>query len=129
MNTSDAAWLAGFFDGEGSLTSYPVRSRYIGWKLSVPNTHLGSLEKCQRITGMGSVFPVNRKTKHDDCKRKPIWHWSVNNRKDIAAILREIVPYLVIKSDKARRFLDEYDARTKIDVSQPLEETGRESVQ
>ena len=104
MSVAEAAWLAGFFDGEGSLTVYMGgRNRqYPTWNLSLPNTHLGSLERCREISGAGSISEKTRDHRFN-CKR--IWVWQVHSQRNIAAIVTQMLPYLTIKRAKADEFL------------------------
>src|SRR5438270_13689339 len=50
MSEVEAAWLAGFFDGEGSLSHYRggKDGKYLSWRICIANTYLPSLERCQR---------------------------------------------------------------------------------
>lgn len=109
LSETDAAWLAGFVDGEGTIASARGGrgGRYITWKLSVPNTHYGSLQHCLDVTNVGSITP--RMGIGDN--RKPIWHWQVFSQANIASILRQILPYLVIKREAALRFLEWFNAQ------------------
>lgn len=105
MNIEDAAWLAGFFDGEGSIFYYiPSHLKHLGtkaYKLAIPNTHLQSLEKCKNITGAGRI-----NTKYKETERnKAQWSWNVDARADIIEILRQIFPFTITKNDKIREIL------------------------
>jgi hypothetical protein len=40
MASTDAAWLAGFFDDEGSFGRYRGSRGYGNWILSIANTHI-----------------------------------------------------------------------------------------
>lgn len=104
MSVADAAWLAGFFDGEGSLTMYMAgrNKQYPTWNLSLPNTHLGSLERCREISGAGSICEKTR-VYRPNCKR--LWVWQVQSQRNIAAIVTHMYPYLTIKKGKAGEFL------------------------
>ena len=73
MCVGDVAWLAGFFDGEGSLCRYHSGSRgFKSWVLLISNTCRKSLLHCMKITGCGSVNPKPVKP-----GRKQQWQWAV----------------------------------------------------
>ena len=107
MAEAEAAWLAGFFDGEGSLVAYSSpRSKYgKAWSLSVPNTNQDAVTRCQQITGAGSVLPRKGTA---PAHYKPQWIWSVHSQRNIASILKQILPYLVIKKQASTDFLNEW---------------------
>jgi hypothetical protein len=102
MTTEEAAWLAGFFDGEGSLTLYMGGrgKKHPAWTLSVPNTHYGSLKKCAAITGAGNIVHKYYATE----KRKEQWTWTVHKQRNIASILRQMFPFLTVKKARAEEF-------------------------
>lgn len=55
MSATEAAWLAGFFDGEGSLSMYlggRTRKNHC-WVLSLGNTDTSALHRCIAYTGVG----------------------------------------------------------------------------
>jgi len=103
MSVAEAAWLAGFFDGEGSISEFKGGRdyKYRTWKLSAPNTNRQSLEKCKTVTGVGGICVKYEKTK----RRKKLWQWQLSAQRDIQKILLQMLPYLVIKKKKAKRFL------------------------
>lgn len=106
MSTTEKAWLAGFIDGEGSIGFYLAgRNRtYPAWYISVPNTHKGSLDYCKIITGTGTVVKKKAATE----RTKEQFQWRVNPQREIAAILKQIFPYLVIKRAQAEKFLNSF---------------------
>ncbi len=106
IKDTDAAWLAGFFDGEGSLCCYlGGRNReYRSWFISVPNTNKDSLLRCQKITGVGAILTKRRNKPH----HKQSWVWRVNAQRDILAIMRALLPHLTIKKKKAAEYLNAF---------------------
>jgi hypothetical protein len=111
MSVADAAWLAGFFDGEGSIcSSMAGRNRkHPTWILAIPNTHLASLDHCVAITGAGKIYKKYAATP----KWSAQWTWQVQRQRNIASILEQIRPYLVTKRGKADEFLSQWsDVKT-----------------
>jgi hypothetical protein len=105
MSLTEAAWIAGFFDGEGSIGQYLAGrgKKHPTWFLSIPNTHFGSLDYCQRITGVGRINDKNSKSR--PVHHQPQRMWRVDRQRDIAQICRQMLPYLVIKRDRVEAFL------------------------
>jgi hypothetical protein len=104
MSLADAAWLAGFFDGEGSLTAYMggKNRQYPAWVIDVPNTNVAALRRCVSITGVGSI---STKGRNKPAHHKQQYQWGVHAQRDVASILTQMLPHLTIKADKARIFL------------------------
>ena len=109
LSIEEAAWLAGFFDGEGSIVTYiPSHLKHLGTKayaILLPNTHLESLEKCKEITGAGNICV---KYKGDE-RIKRQWTWNVHPRVDVISILNQILPYTITKKEKIKKILTEID--------------------
>lgn len=106
MSETDAAWLAGFFDGEGTLCQCLSGNGRKSWKISLPNTCLEAVQKCRELTGAGTV--VKRKARTPG-HWKDQWRWSVNSQRNIAAICRQMTPYLVVKRDAVSAFLTQFN--------------------
>lgn len=105
MNQTEAAYLAGVFDGEGSvfmhahaLRGYP--EYYCG--VSITNSHSGLIEQVMAWLGCGTVT----RTKPAKEGWKPIYRWTA--RLPIAFTLLDAVePYTIVRKEQialARRF-------------------------
>ena len=106
MTAVEAAWLAGFVDGEGSIAEGDCKSgAYKGWFISVPNTCRASLVRCRSYAGTGSI---RNKGKPKKKSHKPQWVWRLSAQRDVADICRQLLPYLIIKRKAAERFLREW---------------------
>jgi hypothetical protein len=105
MAPTEAAWLAGFLDGEGSLTHYRSgrNGKYRSWILSITNTHKGSLDYCQLVTGVG-VVKLKRRN-NIPAHWKVSYQWQITAQREIVDILKQLQPFLVIKREKAEDFL------------------------
>lgn len=104
MSATEAAWLAGFFDGEGSLCCYLARKRFPNWVLSVPNTSLETLEHIRCITGVGGIG--KKYEAHDNYKAQ--WTWSIGSRLNVVSLCRQMLPYLVLKKKTVEEFLSQH---------------------
>lgn len=106
MCATDAAWLAGFFDGEGSLCKYFAgrNKKYITWVFTIANTNLPSLVYCNKITGVGKPRVKIKST----AKRKTCYEWRVASQNDMVSVCQQILPYLTIKKDRVQKFLNNW---------------------
>lgn len=102
--SADAAWVAGFFDGEGSISvgfRKPKKNRS-GWfalQVSITNTHRGALERVKAEFG-GCLT-----TRPPYPGRRQIHQWRITDRA-AERFLRGIVEYLVIKRPQAELALE-----------------------
>jgi DNA modification methylase len=113
----DRVWLAAMIDGEGCMfihkhkagsdsgakftksdgteVSYARKQDTYSPGLEVANTHLGIVERCKQITGLGTI------TRQDKDRRLLLYRWHL--RADEARqIVREVYPYLIGKRQQAR---------------------------
>lgn len=97
MSVTDAAYLAGLIDGEGSVVAAKKRQRRTTWRLVVSNTDFDLLKWCKDTTGCGSIVTH----KHDNPKWSDSGSWQCYswNARDI---LNQILPYMKI-GEKIRR--------------------------
>ena len=81
------AWLAGLFEGEGTVVS-----RKNGLCLRIGMTDEDVVKRCLEVTEMGSVVgPYERRG------NKPMWYWSVGKREDAIVIVDHILPHLGLR--------------------------------
>ena len=90
------AYIAGFFDGEGSIST--GKGRYVRLAISIENTDLRILELiAQKLGGR----PTLRKPRHNE---KPTWRrrweWHLCGNK-AATVLIRLLPHLQIKREQA----------------------------
>jgi len=97
LDPSDAAWLAGFVDGEGCIAVYPTSGRnYLHPRISVANTFRGVLEEIQELLGFGGI-----RTKHQVGNDKESYAWQANAHADVYRCLKALIPYLRLKREQA----------------------------
>jgi hypothetical protein len=94
LEPTEAAWLAGLVDGEGSIV-FPKPGSLHSLRLSVCNTYEPLMTKILEVVGTGSI--VRKKyTNH----YKDTFYWQCygdNARKLIQAML----PWLIVKQERA----------------------------
>jgi len=99
----DIRYLAGFFDGEGSIFITKRASnnrpyRYI--RLSACNTNHPIIRRIHRQFG-GRLYLATKKAKPN---WRPTLDWVLNGR-EAARLLMRLLPYLHVKKQEARRAL------------------------
>lgn len=100
MTKTDLVWLACCIDCEGSITLLIAnrhRSPCYAIKVQVANTNRVLLRRCQAIAGCGGIYSSGRRGKN----YKPCYQWSATT-KQAAAVLTQVLPYLVVKRRQAR---------------------------
>ena len=113
----EAAYLAGFIDGDGSIGIYYLGdhhrdnrngSRYYIPRLSVCNANAEVLEYLQYVWG-GSLLT----TAHEGNPHNPagLYRLQWQAQADLLCILPEIIPYLVVKKEQAELLLTWCESR------------------
>jgi len=113
----DRIWLAAMIDAEGCLFIHKRKAgtdsgakftkadgtemRYArtqdtyGAGLEVANTCLGIVERCQEITGIGTI------TRQEKDRRQALYRWHLRGD-EARSVAREVYPHLVAKQHQAR---------------------------
>jgi len=102
LTETEKAWLASAIDGEGSILIVDRIDR--GWRareviIVVTNTDIRYAERARELLD-GSVYTTPGKG-----RRKPYHRASQSNHTKVELILSQILPYLIIKREKAERAL------------------------
>lgn len=92
----DWGYVAGYFDGEGSVRfkAAPSRPDYILVGLEWANTHLGSLEAMRDFMGCGRI------QESAQGRNKPVYHLQIQRVEDVLRVGEQMLPHLIIKGDK-----------------------------
>jgi len=85
-------YVAGFFDGEGTITKYGRRTR-----LAISQTSYPVLQGIRVFTGLGRIVKVRKRHKH----WKDAWVFSVTAQEEVYRFLSRTLPYLIVKRKKA----------------------------
>jgi len=83
-------YIAGFFDGEGSITN--TRDRY---RVTISQTNLQALEAIQKFAKVGFVIIVTKRQSH----WKQSWVYYIAKQEDMLRFLKAIAPKLVVKKE------------------------------
>ena len=95
MSQIDAAYLAGFIDGEGSIILFE-RSGCLALRLTASNTNRAVLEWIGEATGVGGLVSFDRNP-----ARYKISNWWQVNSEGAESVIKQIRPYLKIKAAQA----------------------------
>jgi hypothetical protein len=99
LSVPEAAYLAGIIDGEGSvLVMKRPPSTRLSVRVVVVNTDEALMDWLEKIGGNRN-WHTTRPTNFSN-NPKPIWSWVVNGHNAVA-ILRQVLPYMIIKKAKA----------------------------
>ena len=96
------AYFAGFFDGEGFI-SFKKNNGYDSVVVGLGNTAKNLLDIMQKRYG-GYVGVLGGESRPSD--HAPMWQWSLTKKETIEKFLLQLLPYLHIKRDKAKRALE-----------------------
>ncbi len=109
MSTTDAAYLAGLVDGEGTITlTYKQKNAQRHLAVTISSTEYGLLEHARRVIGVGKI---TRKTRSKD-KHSPSFAYQIYSRQALD-VLRQITPFLRgYKKGRATFALNRYVALT-----------------
>ena len=95
MSETEKAYLAGFFDGEGSISCHFNASGCIQLQMSLVNSYDAPLIRLHELFG-GSLFQCKR----GPTGRKTLWRWTVVG-KACQLPLETLLPYLQLKKRRA----------------------------
>lgn len=113
LTAGQAGYLAGLLDGEGSIVAlHRADGSVKSHRLHITNTHQGVLNWCATTTGIGKVHLQTRPQRSLDPLRadahlsyRNCFAWAIYGVK-AASVLKQILPYLQIKRDKALAALE-----------------------
>jgi hypothetical protein len=103
LTVAQAAYLAGMIDGEGSILVWQRKDRAIGQRSArvvVVNTDRPVMDWLLANVGGNLNNKPDTRPSAFGTPRKPCWTWIVNGQNAVN-ILTQVLPYLVIKRDKA----------------------------
>ncbi len=90
-NRENLQWLAGYLEGEAAFCIVQYKGRkYHNFSITVSCTDLDLLEKCQRLSGCGTIGGPYIKASN----RKPMYSWGVRKEKDVYALCCALFPFM-----------------------------------
>ena len=114
MSESERAWLAAAIDGEGSLGIYMVNKAkpQEGRRMSVQvsNTNLAFVRRVRDIVGAGTITARDYLSKLSTSQhqgKNTMYQFSLRGHIRGMQVISQILPYLIIKREKAESILEE----------------------
>jgi len=99
FSKEDASWLAAAIDGEGcfNITKQERQKCYTA-RITLSNTNEDFVNKCKELTKVGSItkYPPRTYAHHKS------YLWTSCGTDNIAKIIAEIYPYLIVKKEQAK---------------------------
>lgn len=95
--STELAYFAGFFDGEGMVAIYP--RKYVA---ALANTDVRPLQRAQEIWG-GYICSQNADTR--PAAIRDLWRWQIYGH-NARAFLEDIRPYVILKSEQIDVYLE-----------------------
>jgi hypothetical protein len=108
MNQRDLGYLAGFFDGEGSVSYGLTKGRYLRLEISVSQNTVQVPEIFVRLLKTGKVYQSKAKN------GSVIFQWKVYGEKALDP-LQVLIPYLIVKKVDAQQALELWARRHDLD--------------
>jgi hypothetical protein len=100
MNTTDLAYVAGIFDGEGCIGYYSTSKTgtpYYHALVNITMTEDTVVNMLPKLFGFGKISVHKPK----DGTRRTAYQWQVGHKKQVREFLMAIRPYLVGKAEQA----------------------------
>ena len=107
-NKEQLIYLAGLLDGEGCLYyTHQIykNSHYYYPRINITNTHKLTLNWIKLLFG-GTIRNDHRSDNNP--KHKQRWRWIINCQ-DAVKLIKCLLPYLKIKKNEAKLFVQSYD--------------------
>ncbi len=91
-------YIAGFFDGEGSLGHNGK-----GFRITIPQANLEVLRAIQQYCDVGDIIKVTKRKPH----WKDSWVYYISTQKEVYYFLQKIKPWVIVKHSLVERVLGE----------------------
>lgn len=131
LTEGEAMYVAACIDTDGSISICGRNARKKGdtVQVSLANTHVGFLKHVQKMVGGGRLSPHNRK--FIPSLKYPKECYTLGFRmNEVRDLLPQIIPFLVIKKDKAIRVLELLKSRklpsAVVEDSEPIRTASQE---
>ncbi len=109
-------YIAGFFDGEGSLSHNGK-----GFRVTIPQTSKRVLEDIQEFTSSGSICETTKRKPH----WKDSWVYYIARQETLYLFLKNILPFLIVKKSKVAGALPRIEIILKLQRQRAKQHTSR----
>jgi len=106
LSLFELGWISALIDGEGHimLMKQPSRTNSFSASVGITNTSKELLEKVRDTLGVGSI--IYNKYSGEYKAYRDLFRIELFGRRDILALLEQIMPYLIIKRKQATLLID-----------------------
>lgn len=111
LSEFEKGYLSGLLDGEGSITVFKNREQRglakrtrsklgftLGINVRIHNTNLELLNHINAIY-FGHIYRSNK-------RKNSVYRWEIADKSKIIELLEQLIPYLIVKKDKAIRAVE-----------------------
>jgi len=102
--TINWSYIAGFFDGEGTIYQ-DGKTGY--WRLSILNTNKEILEEIKSFIKSGSVYTRKKSKK----SKKPIYTFQISDQRFILKFAKNTLPFSIIKKERLKEALKDINSK------------------
>ena len=108
MNNNELQWLAGIFEGEGSIKFHvsPQCSTFGQWEAELKMTDADVVRKFHALVGIGNVRgPITKQAPcQDGTPRKPCYVWRIGAQEDVLNFCALFAPHMGAR--RCQRMMD-----------------------
>ncbi|KKS53744.1 MAG: hypothetical protein UV20_C0046G0001 [Candidatus Magasanikbacteria bacterium GW2011_GWA2_42_32] len=104
-------YIAGFFDGEGSIIHNGK-----GYRATISQTDLDVLERIKQFLGYGQIFKTTKRKAH----WKESWVYYIARQKDVYHFLVAIENHLIVKQQTASKAIPILKNKIKLQIEREL---------
>lgn len=103
---ADLAYIAGIIDGEGCITKSVAKQH---WCVSVYQSDKRLIDWLLKFGGYSGTRDANKAALYARGIRtnSDLYYWNLANARDVRRLLRALLPYLLLKRDRALQAIDE----------------------
>jgi len=99
-------YIAGLFDADGNVQFRNKHGTSIGCKASIYNTNRDLIEWLEKLIGGNVLWDTKRTERHG---WKPMGTWTLYRARDVAAFLKAVEPFIIVKRDATKAALALFD--------------------
>jgi len=93
-------YIAGFFDGEGSITFAGK-----GYRVTISQTNYKVLDDIKKYSNIGDIFKETKRQKH----WRDSWVFYVAKQEKVLLFLKKVKPFLIVKKENAEKAILELE--------------------
>lgn len=122
LTETEKAYIAGIIDGEGAIFITKQSQRQFSPRIKIANTNKNIIDFLhEKIPKSSKVFLRKR----NNSKHKPVWEFSIRSFKVIEELLKQVSPYLIIKTKQAELILKFIEQRKEELEARPRNQKGQ----